>query len=176
MTSYKSDFITILSERGFIHQGTDVKGLDALLSQECITGYSGFDATADSLHVGHMVQIMQLKWLQKTGHRPIVLMGGATTLIGDPSWRDTARPLLSKEDIDKNINSILPIFQRYLRFGEGPEDALLLNNADWLCKFTYLEFLRDYGRHFSINRMLTFDSVKLRLDREQTMSFLEFNY
>jgi tyrosyl-tRNA synthetase len=176
MTSYKSDFINILAERGFIHQGTDIKSLDALLSQECVTGYSGFDATADSLHVGHMVQIMQLKWLQRTGHRPIVLMGGATSLIGDPSWRDSARPLLEKGDIEKNINSILPIFRAYLHFDNGTADALLLNNADWLCKFNYLEFLRDYGRYFSINRMLTFDSVKLRLDREQTMSFLEFNY
>jgi tyrosyl-tRNA synthetase len=176
MTSYKSDFINILAERGFIHQGTDIKSLDALLSQECVTGYSGFDATADSLHVGHMVQIMQLKWLQRTGHRPIVLMGGATSLIGDPSWRDSARPLLEKGDIEKNINSILPIFRAYLHFDNGTAEALLLNNADWLCKFNYLEFLRDYGRYFSINRMLTFDSVKLRLDREQTMSFLEFNY
>lgn len=176
MTSYKSDFINILSERGFIHQGTDMSGLDALLSQGCVTGYSGFDATADSLHVGHMVQIMQLKWLQRTGHRPIVLMGGATSLIGDPSWRDTARPLLEKSNIEKNINSILPIFRCYLNFDDSPAKALLLNNADWLCKFNYLEFLRDYGRYFSLNRMLTFDSVKLRLDREQTMSFLEFNY
>ncbi|MBL0942688.1 MAG: tyrosine--tRNA ligase, partial [Alphaproteobacteria bacterium] len=176
MTSYKSDFINILSERGFIHQGTDVQGLDALLSQGCVTGYSGFDATADSLHVGHMVQIMQLKWLQQTGHRPIVLMGGATSLIGDPSWRDSARPLLEKDDIEKNINSIQPIFRRYLHFDGSPTNALLLNNTDWLCKFNYLEFLRDYGQYFSINRMLTFDSVKLRLEREQNMSFLEFNY
>lgn len=176
MASYKSDFINILSERGFIHQGTDIAGLDARLGREAVTGYSGFDATADSLHVGHMVQIMQLKWLQRTGHRPIVLMGGATSLIGDPSWRDTARPLLAKKDIEKNISSIRPIFKRYLHFGGGAADALLLNNADWLGKFNYLEFLRDFGGYFSINRMLAFESVKLRLEREQTMSFLEFNY
>lgn len=172
----KSDFLHILQERGFLHQSTDTTALDQLLQKESITGYIGFDATATSLHVGSLVMIMLLRWLQKTGHRPIVLMGGATSKIGDPTWKDTARPFIDDTTIAYNIKSISQVFQKYLTFGNGPTDALVINNNDWLSSLSYLDFLRDYGRHFSINRMLTFDSVKLRLEREQSLSFLEFNY
>ncbi len=176
MTAYKSDFLAEISERGFIHQCTDIEELDKLLSNKCLTAYIGFDASADSLHVGSLVPIMLLRWLQKTGHKPIVLMGGGTTMIGDPSGKDTARQALSKEQINQNIQGILPIFKRYLTFGDGTTDATLLNNIDWLESLQYLEFLRNFGRHFTINRMLSFDSVKLRLDREEPLTFLEFNY
>lgn len=172
----KSDFLKILQDRGFIHQTTDSAALDTLLSQTTISAYIGFDATATSLHVGSLVQIMMLRWLQKTGHRPIVLMGGATSKIGDPTWKNTARPLLDDAAIDKNIQGIAKVFSKYLQFGQGPTDAMIVNNNDWLAQINYMDFLRDYGRHFSINRMLTFDSVKMRLEQENSLSFLEFNY
>ncbi len=172
----KSEFLKILQERGFIHQTTDPEALDEALISQTVTGYIGFDATADSLHVGSLVQIMMLRWLQKTGHRPIVLMGGGTTKIGDPSGKDTARQLLDDAAIDRNIQGIQKVFAQFLTFGSGPTDALMANNKNWLEDINYIDFLRDYGRHFSINRMLSFDSVKLRLDREQNLSFLEFNY
>lgn len=172
----KSEFLKVLKERGFIHQATDVEALDAQLSEKIASGYIGFDATATSLHVGGLVQIMMLRWLQKTGHRPLVLMGGGTSKIGDPSFKDTARMLIDEETIQANINGIQKVFAKYLSFGNGPTDAIMLNNNEWLSNINYLDFLRDYGRHFSVNRMLSFDSVKLRLDREQSLSFLEFNY
>lgn len=172
----KSEFLKILQERGFIHQTTDSQTLDHLLKEKTISGYIGFDATATSLHVGSLVQIMMLRWLQKTGHRPLVLMGGGTSKIGDPTWKDTARPLIDEVAINNNIQGIKKVFTKYLDFGDGPTDAVMINNNDWLSTINYLDFLRDYGRHFSINRMLTFDSVKLRLEREQSLSFLEFNY
>jgi tyrosyl-tRNA synthetase len=173
---FKSDFLRTLDERGYIHQISDPEGLDALALKGPITGYIGFDATATSLHAGSLIQIMMLYWMQQTGHRPIALMGGGTSMIGDPSFKDEARKLLTVEAIDQNIAGIKQVFAKLLRFGEGPNDALMVNNADWLLGLNYLEFLRDVGRHFSINRMLSFDSVKLRLDREQSLSFLEFNY
>jgi len=176
MTQLRSDFLRTLEARGFIHQGTDLEGLDALASKGPISAYIGFDATADSLHVGSLVQIMMLRWLQKTGHRPIVLMGGGTTRIGDPSFRDESRPLLDDAQIARNIAGIQRVFSRFLTFGSGPTDALMTNTADWLDRLEYIPFLRDVGRHFTINRMLTFDSVRLRLDREQPLTFLEFNY
>lgn len=172
----KSEFLKILQERGFIHQATDSQALDNLFSQKTVSGYIGFDATATSLHVGSLVQIMMLRWLQKTGHRPIVLMGGGTSKIGDPTWKDTARPLIDETAINSNIQGIKKIFSRYLEFGDDSTGAVMVNNNDWLSTINYIDFLRDYGRHFSINRMLTFDSVKLRLEREQSLSFLEFNY
>ncbi|GGE43844.1 tyrosine--tRNA ligase [Agaricicola taiwanensis] len=176
MTAHRSDFLRILSERGFIHQMSDEAGLDAAAAQSGFSGYIGFDATATSLHVGSLMQIMALRWLQKTGGRPIALMGGGTSRIGDPSFKDEARKLLSDEQIEENLQGIRKVFATYIDFGDGPNDALMVNNADWLCDLNYLDFLRDYGRHFSVNRMLSFDSVKLRLDREQSLSFLEFNY
>ncbi len=176
MTSYKSDLLNTLSARGYIHQMTDASALDALAMKQVITAYIGFDATAPSLHVGSMVQIMMLRRLQQTGHKPIVLMGGGTTKVGDPSGKDESRKLLSAEDIDANIASIRQVFERFLTFGDGPTDAIMVNNADWLDTLEYVSFLRDVGRHFTINRMLAFDSVKLRLDREQPLTFLEFNY
>ena len=176
MTDHKSDLLRLLEERGYIHQMTDAAGLDALASKEIVPGYIGFDATAPSLHVGNLVSIMLLRRLQQTGHKPIVLMGGGTSKVGDPSFKDEARKLLGEEAIDSNIASIKRIFERFLKFGDGPTDAVLVNNADWLDKLEYLPFLRDIGRYFSVNRMLSFDSVKLRLDREQSLSFLEFNY
>ena len=176
MTEFQSDLLRLLSTRGYIHQVTDPAGLDALAAREIVPGYIGFDATASSLHVGSMVQIMLLRRLQQTGHKPIVLMGGGTTKVGDPSGKDESRKLLSNEDIDANIASIRGVFERFLTFGDGPSDAVLVNNADWLDSLEYVPFLRDVGRHFTINRMLTFDSVKLRLDREQPLTFLEFNY
>jgi tyrosyl-tRNA synthetase len=176
MTEYKSDLLRLLDSRGYIHQTTDDRALDALAARQIVPGYIGFDATAPSLHVGSLVQIMLLRRLQQTGHKPIVVMGGGTSKIGDPSFKDEARKLLTTEAIQANIASIKRIFERFLTFGEGPTDAIMVDNADWLDKLEYIPFLRDVGQHFSINRMLSFDSVKLRLDREQSLSFLEFNY
>ena len=172
----KSDFLRILGERGFIQDCTDYQGLDERLLAGVVPGYIGFDCTAASLHVGSLVQIMMLRWLQKTGHKPVTLMGGGTTMIGDPSGKDEARQLITPEKIQENMDGIKKVFATYLTFGEGETDAIMPNNADWLAELNYIEFLRDYGRHFSVNRMLSFDSVKLRLDREQPLSFLEFNY
>jgi tyrosyl-tRNA synthetase len=174
--TFKSDFLQVLAERGFIHQGTDLAALDALAARETLTGYIGFDATARSLHVGSLIQIMLLYWLQATGHRPITLMGGGTTKVGDPSGKDTQRSLLSDADIAANIASIKGVFARFLRYGNGTGDAVMADNDEWLSKLGYVEFLRDYGTEFTINRMLTFDSVKLRLERESPLTFLEFNY
>jgi tyrosyl-tRNA synthetase len=174
MSTLRSEFLRILQERGFIHQVTDLAGLDALAAAGRITAYIGFDATADSLHVGSLVQIMMLRWLQKTGHRPVVLMGGGTTKIGDPSGRDESRQLLTDEQIARNIAGIRRVFGQFLDFGDGR--ALMVDNADWLDGLHYIRMLRDVGRHFTINRMLSFESVKLRLDREQPLTFLEFNY
>ena len=176
MSAFKSDFLHTLSERGFIHQTSDDSGLDDLFRKETVTAYIGYDPTASSLHAGNLIQIMMLHWLQKTGHRPIALMGGGTGMIGDPSFKDEARQLMTPQKIDENLAGIRACFSRYLSFGEAKTDALMVNNADWLMDINYVEFLRDVGRHFSVNRMLTFDSVKLRLDREQSLSFLEFNY
>jgi len=176
MPAFRSAFLNILSERGFIHQLTDAETLDARASARKITAYTGFDATADSLHVGSLVQIMMLHWLQKTGHKPIVLMGGGTTKVGDPSGKDESRQLLTDDTIAANIAGIKRNFEPFVKFGDGDGDALLANNADWLDKLAYIPFLRDIGRHFTINRMLTFDSVKMRLEREQPLTFLEFNY
>jgi tyrosyl-tRNA synthetase len=176
MTSYKSDLLRLLDERGYIHQITDPGGLDALAAKQAVPGYIGFDATAPSLHVGSLVQIMLLRRLQQAGHKPIVLMGGGTSKIGDPSFKDEARKLLDNATIDANIASIRRVFESFLTFGDGPSDAILVNNADWLDALEYIPFLRQVGQHFSVNRMLSFDSVKLRLDREQSLSFLEFNY
>jgi len=176
MTEYKSDLLRLLSERGYIHQVTDAGGLDALALKGIVPGYIGFDPTAPSLHVGSLVQIMLLRRLQQTGHKPIVLMGGGTGKIGDPSFKDEARKLLTNDMIASNVASIKRIFERYLTFGDGPSDAIMLDNAEWLDALEYIPFLREVGQHFSINRMLSFDSVKLRLDREQSLSFLEFNY
>jgi len=176
MTAPKSDFLAAMIARGFLHQCSDLEALDAEATKGIVTAYIGFDATADSLHVGSLVQIMTLRWLQKTGHKPIVLMGGGTSKIGDPSFRDESRRLLDDEQIGRNIEGIKQVFSKYLTFGDGPTDAVMANNADWLDKLEYIPFLREVGRHFSVNRMLSFDSVKLRLDREQSLSFLEFNY
>ncbi|TIO10314.1 tyrosine--tRNA ligase [Mesorhizobium sp.] len=176
MSAFKSDFLRIMSERGFIHQISDDAGLDQLFAKETVTAYVGYDATATSLHIGNLISATMLYWLQETGHRPIALMGGGTSMIGDPSFRDEQRKLLTREAIATNIEGIKRIFGRILRFGDGAGDAIMVNNADWLMKLNYVEFLRDVGRHFSVNRMLTFDSVKLRLEREQSLSFLEFNY
>lgn len=176
MSAFKSDFLHTIHERGFIHQVSDETGLDDLFRKEIVTAYIGFDATARSLHAGSLMQIMMLHWMQQTGHRPIALMGGGTSLIGDPSFKDEARKLLGTDDIEENLKGIRKSFDRYLDFGEGERDALMVNNADWLKNINYVEFLRDVGRHFSVNRMLSFDSVRLRLDREQSLSFLEFNY
>nr|WP_275065418.1 tyrosine--tRNA ligase [Bartonella sp. AU15XJBT] len=165
-----------MSERGFIHQISDEKGLDDLFLKETVSAYTGFDPTASSLHAGSLLQIMMLYWLQKTGHRPIALMGGGTGLIGDPSFKDEARRLLTQDDIAENIDGIKKVFANYLTFGDRETDACIVNNAEWLCNLNYLEFLRDVGKHFSVNRMLSFDSVRLRLEREHSLSFLEFNY
>jgi tyrosyl-tRNA synthetase len=172
----KSDFIAVMMERGFLADCTDYQGLDDALIAGVVPGYIGFDATAKSLHVGSLIQIMTLRWLQKTGHKPITLMGGGTTKVGDPSFRADERPLLTSEQIDDNIGGIKQVFAKYLDYGDGPSDALMINNAEWLDGLNYLDFLRDIGRHFSVNRMLAFESVKSRLDREQSLSFLEFNY
>jgi tyrosyl-tRNA synthetase len=176
MTSYRSSLMRLLDDRGYIHQVTDAAAFDALAERNVVSAYVGFDATAPSLHVGNLVSIMLLRRLQQAGHRPIVLMGGGTTKIGDPSGKDESRQLLSSEQIDSNIESIRRVFSRFLTFGDGPADAIMVNNADWLDRLEYIQFLREVGRHFTINRMLTFDSVRLRLDREQPMTFLEFNY
>ena len=174
--THRSDLIRIFSERGYIHQATNIEGLDERATQQIIPAYIGFDCTADSLHVGSLVQIMMLRTLQKAGHKPIVLMGGGTTKVGDPSGKDAARPLLSEHDIEQNKNGIFSVFKKYLTFGDGPTDAVMVDNASWLDDLAYIRFLRDYGPHFSVNRMLGMDSVKLRLEREQPLSFLEFNY
>jgi tyrosyl-tRNA synthetase len=190
MNTYMSDFLKVLATRGFIHQISEPEALDALARSSTITGYIGFDCTAPSLHVGSLLPIMMLHWMQQTGHRPIALMGGGTTRVGDPSGKDESRRLLSDQDIDENLKGIRAIFARFLRFAEisdkkssgqksgqdSGNDAVMANNADWLNALNYIDFLRDVGRHFSINRMLTFDSVKLRLERQQELSFLEFNY
>jgi tyrosyl-tRNA synthetase len=172
----KSDFMRVMIERGFLADCTDYQGLDEALLAGVVPAYIGFDATARSLHVGSLIQIMMLRWLQKTGHKPIVLMGGGTTRVGDPSFRAEERPLLTPAQIDANIAGIRAVFANYVRFGDGPGDAIMLNNAEWLDGLNYLDFLRDIGRHFSVNRMLAFESVKSRIDREQSLSFLEFNY
>ncbi|HTM79579.1 tyrosine--tRNA ligase [Asticcacaulis sp.] len=174
--SFKSEFLRTLAERGFIHQSTDAEALDSLAAAGMITGYIGFDATASSLHAGSLVQIMLLYWLQQTGHKPIVLMGGGTTKVGDPTFKDAQRPLLTDAQIQSNMDGIKRVFTNFLKFGETGNDAIMVNNDDWLSQFGYVEFLRTFGTHFTINRMLTFDSVKLRLEREQPMTFLEFNY
>jgi tyrosyl-tRNA synthetase len=172
----KSDFMRAMIERGFLADCTDYQALDEALVNGVVPAYIGFDATASSLHVGSLIQIMMLRWLQKTGHKPIVLMGGGTTKVGDPSFRAEERPLLTPDQIDANIDGIRKVFSHYVRFGEGATDAMMVNNAEWLDGLNYLDFLRDIGRHFSVNRMLSFESVKSRLDREQSLSFLEFNY
>jgi len=175
-TAYESDLLRLLEGRGYIHQVTDPGALDALAAKQIVPGYIGFDATAPSLHVGSLVQIMMLRRLQQAGHKPIVVMGGGTTKIGDPSGKDESRKLLTPEIIDANIASIFTVFERLLTFGDGPTDAVMVNNDEWLSQLGYIELLRDVGPHFTINRMLTFDSVRLRLDREQPLTFLEFNY
>jgi tyrosyl-tRNA synthetase len=172
----KSDFLRVMFERGFVADCTDCQALDEAFRKGVVPAYIGYDATAASLHVGHLMNVMVLRWLQKCGGRPITLMGGGTTKVGDPSFRSDERPLLSPERIDENIAGMKKVFSRYLAYGDGPTDALMLNNAEWLDHLNYLEFLRDIGRHFSVNRMLSFESVKSRLDREQSLSFLEFNY
>ncbi|MBY0283717.1 MAG: tyrosine--tRNA ligase [Sphingomonas sp.] len=174
--TYASDLLRLLDSRGYIHQLTDAAGLDALAAKQIVPGYIGFDATAPSLHVGNLMVIMLLRRLQQAGHKPIVVMGGGTTKVGDPSGKDEVRKLLDDDGINANIASIKRIFERFLTFGDGPTDAIMVNNADWLDSLEYIPFLRDIGRHFTINRMLAFDSVKLRLDREQPLTFLEFNY
>ncbi len=176
MTTYRSDFLHALATRGYIHQCTDPEGLDEAARNGRIVAYVGYDCTAPSLHVGSLVSIMMLRWMQKTGHQPIVLMGAGTTKVGDPSGKDESRKLLTVDEIAANMAGIKDVFAKFVRFGDGPADALMANNADWLDKLEYIAFLRDFGRHFSVNRMLSFDSVKLRLEREQPLTFLEFNY
>ncbi len=176
MSTYKSDFLNVLATRGFIHQLSEPEALDALTKSARITAYIGFDCTAPSLHVGSLVQIMMLYWAQQTGHRPIALMGGGTTRVGDPSGKDESRKILTDDMIDENLKGIRAVFSKFLKFGDGAGDAIMANNADWLNSLNYVDFLRDVGRHFSVNRMLSFDSVKLRLERQQELSFLEFNY
>lgn len=176
MSQYKSDFISKLVERQYLHQCTDIEALDAKAAGGPVTAYIGFDCTAPSLHVGSLVPIMLLRLFQQTGHKPIVLMGGGTTKVGDPSGKDDQRKLLDDAAIAANMAGIKSVFEKFLTFGDGPKDAVMVNNADWLENLNYVSFLRDYGRHFTINRMLSFDSVKLRLDREQPLTFLEFNY
>ena len=176
MSTYQSDLLRLLDERGYIHQLTDAAGLDALAAKQVVPGYIGFDATAPSLHIGSLVQIMMLRRLQQTGHKPIVLMGGGTTRIGDPTGRDESRKMLTDEAIAANIAGIRTVFERLLDFGDGPGDAVMVDNQDWLGQLGYIEMLQEVGSHFTVNRMLTFDSVRLRLEREQPMTFLEFNY
>src|ERR1700761_4775619 len=176
MSAYKSDFPNVLATRGFIHQVSEPEALDALARKSVVTAYIGFDCTAPSLHVGSLLPIMMLHWMQQTGHRPIALMGGGTTRVGDPSGKDESRRILTEESIKQNLAGIRAVFAKFLRFGDGPGDARMANNADWLNTLNYIDFLRDVGRHFSVNRMLSFDSVKMRLDRQQELSFLEFNY
>ncbi len=175
MSAFRSDLLNVLSERGFIHQISDPQGLDALAAKGPICGYVGYDATATSIHIGNLISVTMLYWLQETGHKAISLMGGGTSMVGDPSFRDDQRRLLTPDQIDENIAGIQRVFSNVLRY-DDPNAAVMVNNADWLLKLNYVEFLRDVGRHFSVNRMLTFDSVRLRLDREQSLSFLEFNY
>jgi tyrosyl-tRNA synthetase len=172
----KSEFLDVMIRRGYMADCTDLQGLDEAMAAGVVPAYIGYDATAKSLHVGHLLNIMMLRWLQKTGHKPITLMGGGTTKVGDPSGRDTERSLMTPAQIDENIEGLKGVFRRFLAYGDGPADAIMLNNAEWLDDLRYLDFLRDIGRHFSINRMLSFESVKSRLDREQSLSFLEFNY
>ncbi len=172
----KSDFIRVMIERGFLADCTDYQGLDEAFAAGVVPAYIGYDATAQSLHVGHLMNIMVLRWLQKCGHKPITLMGGGTTKVGDPSFRSDERPLLGPEQIEANINGMQQVFAKFLSYGDAPTDAMMLNNAEWLDQLNYLDFLRDIGKHFSVNRMLSFESVKSRLDREQSLSFLEFNY
>ncbi len=174
MSSFKSDLMRVLSERGYIHQVSDLEGLDAAAADGTVTAYVGYDCTASSLHVGHLISIMMLHWLQETGHRPIALMGGGTTRVGDPSGRDETRKILTVEQIDENKAGIKRVFEMFLRF--GGDDAIMVDNAEWLTKLNYIDMLRDIGRHFSVNRMLSFDSVRMRLEREQELSFIEFNY
>ena len=176
MSRHRSEFVRAVVERGFVHQATDLDGLDRLAADGHLVAYVGFDCTADSLHVGHLVSIMLLRWLQRTGHRPIALIGGGTTKVGDPSGKDESRQLLDEDTIERNIQGIRRSLESFLAFGERPDQALLANNAEWLDELRYIEFLRGYGRHFTVNRMLTFESVKQRLDREQPLTFLEFNY
>lgn len=176
MSEFKSDFLHTLATRGFIHQVSEPEALDALAQSGRVTAYIGFDCTAPSLHVGSLLPIMMLYWMQQTGHRPIALMGGGTTRVGDPSGKDETRQILTDAQIEKNLNGIRAIFSKFLKFGNGPNDAIMANNADWLNNLNYIDFLRDVGRHFSVNRMLSFDSVKLRLERQHELSFLEFNY
>lgn len=172
----KSEFLQEMITRGFLQDCTDLQGLDEKLLEGCMPAYIGFDATADSLHIGSLIQIMMLRWLQRTGHKPLPLMGGGTTKIGDPSGKDESRQLITTEIINENINGIQKVFEKYLSFGESSTDAKIINNAEWLDKLNYIEFLRDIGKHFTINRMISMESVKLRLDREQPLTFLEFNY
>ena len=174
--NFNSDFLDIMYERGFIHQVTDEDNVKKAIHKGCVTGYIGFDCTAPSLHVGSLVQIMMLRWFQKTGNKPIVLMGGGTTKIGDPSGKDTARPLISNEKIKENQNSLRKVFNKYLKFGDAENDAIMLDNSEWLEKLNYISFLRDFGSSFSINKLINLESVKIRLEREQNLSFLEFNY
>ena len=174
--AFKSDFLRTLRDRGYIHQITHPAELDAAAASGIVTAYIGFDATAPSLHVGSLIQIMMLRWLQQAGHKPVVLMGGGTTKVGDPTGKDASRPQLTDETIQSNIASIRTVFERFLTFGDGPTDAVMVDNDEWLSSYGYIQFLRDFGTHFTVNRMLAFDSVKLRLEREQPMTFLEFNY
>jgi tyrosyl-tRNA synthetase len=176
MSTYKSEFLRVLAERGFIKQVSEPEALDALGASSPLTAYIGFDCTAPSLHVGSLLPLMMLYWLQQTGHRPIALLGGGTTRVGDPSGKDETRQVLSESDIARNLRGIGAVFTKFLKFGSGPQDAVIANNADWLNSLNYIDFLRDVGRHFSVNRMLAFDSVKLRLERQHELSFLEFNY
>ncbi len=176
MSSYRSEFLHILAERGFIKQLSEPEALDALAARSMLSGYIGFDCTASSLHVGSLLPLMMLYWLQQTGHRPIALLGGGTTRVGDPSGKDETRQVLSESDIARNLRGIGAVFEKFLKFGNGPKDAVIANNADWLNSLNYIDFLREVGRHFSVNRMLAFDSVKLRLERQHELSFLEFNY
>ena len=172
----KSEFLQEMITRGFLQDCTDLQGLDEKLLEGCMPAYIGFDATADSLHIGSLIQIMMLRWLQRTGHKPLPLMGGGTTKIGDPSGKDESRQLITTDKINSNINGIQKVFEKYLSFGDNSIDAKIINNAEWLDKLNYIEFLRDIGKHFTINRMISMESVKLRLDREQPLTFLEFNY
>ncbi len=176
MSAYKSDFLKVLASRGFIHQVSEPDALDALALKGPITGYIGFDCTAPSLHVGSLLPIMMLHWMQQTGHKPIALMGGGTTRVGDPSGKDESRKILTDADIAANLSGIRTVFDKFLKFGDGKTEALMMNNNDWLAPLNYIDFLRDVGKHFSVNRMLSFDSVKMRLERQHELSFLEFNY
>ncbi|MEC7576187.1 MAG: tyrosine--tRNA ligase, partial [Pseudomonadota bacterium] len=176
MAQYKSDFLNVLEQRGMIHQISDAEALDKKLSEGMVTAYCGYDATAKSLHIGNLMSIIMLHWFQECGHRPLTLMGGATTMLGDPTGKDEIRQMKTLDEINGNITSIKTAFDSFLTYGDSGNGAQMVNNADWMLEFKYIDFLRDYGRHFSVNRMLTMDSVKLRLEREQPLSFLEFNY